>query len=127
LRALNLNYVRVQIERTRSTTEMVTSLSILSGHLVSWLVVAAVALYVGVVLVSYRTAGPRYRLNLNLREPARSTQQLGVWLGVKVLWACVRIAKSTLNSLLEASAEVGEWLMRRSPAVQESVRSRFLV
>ena len=106
---------------------MVASLSILLGHLLSWLVVAAAALYVGVVLVSYRMAGPRYRLNFNLAEPARSTQQLGVWLGVKVLEGCIRMAKSFLNSLLEASAEVGEWLMRRSPAVQESVRSRFLV
>jgi len=106
---------------------MLTYLSILLGHLLGWLAFAAVALYAGVVLVSYRSAGPRYRLNLNLREPARSTQQLGVWLGVKVLWACVRVAKSTLNNLLEASAEVGEWLMRRSPTVQESVRSRFLV
>jgi len=106
---------------------MVTYLSILLGHLLSWLVVAAAALYGGAVLVSYRTAGSRYRLNLNLAEPARSTQELGVWLGVKVLDGCVRIAKSILNTLLEASAEVGEWLMRRSPAVQESIRSRFLV
>ena len=106
---------------------MVTYMSMLLGQLLSWLVFAAAALYVAVVLVSYRMAGPRYRLNLNLHEPGRSTQQLGVWLGVKVLEGFVRIAKSTLNTLLEASAEVGEWLMRRSPAVQESIRSRFLV
>jgi hypothetical protein len=106
---------------------MVTYLSILLGHLLSWLVVAAAALYAVVVLVSYRTAGPRYRLNFNLGEPARSTRQLGVWLGVKVLQACVRMAKSTLNTLLEASAEVGEWFMRRNPSVQENIRSRFLV
>ena len=106
---------------------MVSYLSILLGHVLSWLAAAAAALYVGVVLVSYRTAGPRYRLKLNLREPAWSTQQLVVWLGVKVLEGCVRLAKTTLNTLLEASAEVGEWFMRRSPAVQESIRSRFLV
>ena len=106
---------------------MVSYLSILLGHLLSWLVAAAAALYVGVVLVSYRTAGSRFRLNFNLQQPARSTQQLVVWLGVKVLEGCVRIAKSILNTLLEASAEVGEWFMRRSPAVQESIRSRFLV
>jgi len=106
---------------------MVTYVSMLLGQLLSWLVVAAAALYVAVVLVSYRVAGPGYRLNLNLHEPGRSTQQLGVWLGVKVLEGFVRVAKSTLNTLLEASAEVGEWLMRRSPAVQESIRSRFLV
>ncbi len=106
---------------------MVTYFSILLGHLLSWLVVAAAALYVAVVLVIYRTAGPRYRLNFNLAEPARSTRQLGVWLGVKVLEACVRMSKSTLNTLLEASAEVGEWFMRRNPSVQENIRSRFLV
>jgi len=106
---------------------MVTYMSILLGHLVSWLMVAAAALYAGIVLMRYRTEGPRYRLNFNLQEPARSTQQLGVWLGVKVLGGCVRIARSILNTLLEASAEVGEWLMRRSPTVQESIRSRFLV
>jgi len=106
---------------------MITYLSLLLGHLLSWLVVAAAALYVAAVLVIYRTAGPRYRLNFNLAEPARSTRQLGVWLGVKVLQGCVRVAKSTLNTLLEASADVGQWLMRRSPSMQESIRSRFLV
>ena len=106
---------------------MVTYLSMLLGHLISWLAVAAAALYAGVVLVKYRTGGPRYRLKLNLQEPARSTQELGVWLGVKVLEGIVRIAKSILNTLLEASAEVGEWFMRRSTTVEESVRSRFLV
>ena len=106
---------------------MATYFTILLGHLLSWLVVAAAVLYGAVVLVCYRTAGPRYRLNFNLAEPARSTQQLGVWLGVKVLEGCVRIAKSTLNTLLEASADVGQWLMRRNPSVQDSIRSRFLV
>jgi hypothetical protein len=50
-----------------------------------------------------------------------------VWLGVKVLKACLRIARIVLNMLLEASAEVGEWFIGLIPAVQESVRSRFLV
>ena len=123
----NLNLCNGSERKDKVNERMVTYFSILLGHLLSWLAVAAVALYAVVVLVSYRTAGPRYRLNFNLAEPARSTQQLGVWLGVKVLEGCVRIAKSTLNTLLEASADVGQWLMRRSPAVQESVRSRFLV
>jgi hypothetical protein len=52
---------------------------------------------------------------------------LAVWLGVKVLEACLRFARAILNMLLEASAEVGEWFIRRTLAVQESVRSRFLV
>ena len=50
-----------------------------------------------------------------------------VWLGVKVLEGCLWIIKAILNMLLEASAEVGEWLIRNSPAVQEGVRSGFLL
>ena len=106
---------------------MVTYLSLLLGHLLTWLAVAAAALYVGLVLMRYRTDGPRYRLNFNPQDPARSAQNLAVWVGVKVLEGCVRIARPILTMLLEASAEVGEWFMRRSPAVKESIRSRFLV
>jgi hypothetical protein len=106
---------------------MVTYLSIVFGHLVTWLVIAAAALYAGMVLMRYRTDGPHYRLSFELRDPARSVVHLSVWLGVKVLEACLRIASAILNMLLEASAEVGEWFIRLSPTVQESVRSRFLV
>jgi len=106
---------------------MLTYLSLLLGHLMTWLAVAAAALYVGLVVMMYRTDGPRYRLNFNLQNPARSAQHLAVWLGVKILEGCVRISRPILNMLLEASAEVGEWFMRRSPAAQESIRSRFLV
>jgi len=52
---------------------------------------------------------------------------LVVWLGVKVLGGCLRIARAILNMLLEASAEVGEWFIRVSPAVRKSIRSRFRV
>jgi hypothetical protein len=106
---------------------MVTYLGILLGHLVTWLGVAAGALYATLVLMRYRTDGPRYRFELSLDDPARSIQHLAVWLGVKVVAGCVWIAKPILNMLLEASAEVGEWFIRRSPAVEESIRSRFLV
>jgi hypothetical protein len=106
---------------------MVTHLSIVFGHFLTWLAVAAGALYAGMVLMRYRTDGPHYRLGFELRDPARSAQHLLVWLGLKVLVACLRIVRTILNMLLEASAEVGEWLIRLSPTVQESVRSRFLV
>jgi hypothetical protein len=115
------------LEKGQGKQKMLTYLSLLLGHLLSWLAVAAAALYVGLVLMRYRTDGPRYRLNFNPQNPARSAQHLAVWLGVKVLAGCVWIAKPILNMLLEASAEVGEWFIRRSPAVQESIRSRFLV
>jgi len=42
------------------------------------------ALYAGMVLMKYRTVGRCYRLNLELRDPARSAEHLAVWLGVKV-------------------------------------------
>ena len=106
---------------------MVTYLSIVIGHLMTWLGVAAGALYAGMVLMRYRTDGPRYRLSFELRDPVRSVEHLVIWLGVKVLEACLRFARAILNMLLEASAEVGEWFISRSLTVQESVRSRFLV
>ena len=106
---------------------MVTYLSIVFGRLLTWLAVAAGALYAGMVLMRYRTDRPHYRLSFELRDPARSVQHLVVWLGVKVLAACLRFARAILNILLEASAEVGEWFMRRSLTVQESIRSRFLL
>jgi hypothetical protein len=106
---------------------MVTYLSIVFDHLLNWLAVAVGALYAGMVLMRYRTEGPHYRLSFELRDPAWSVVHLVVWLGVKVLQACLWCGKAILNMLVEASAEVGEWFMRRSPPVQESIRSRFLV
>ena len=106
---------------------MVTYLSIVVGHLMTWLAVAAGALYAGMVLMRYRTDGPHYRLSFELRDPVRSVEHLVVWLGVKVLEVCVWFTRAILNMLLEASAEVGEWFIRRSLTMQESVRSRFLV
>jgi hypothetical protein len=106
---------------------MSTYLSIVSGHLLKWAAIAAGAIYAGMVLMRYRTDGPNYRLSFELRSPARSLQHSVVWLGVKVFDACLRFAAAILNMLLEASAEVGEWFLRRSPTVQRSIRSRFLV
>jgi hypothetical protein len=107
--------------------KMVTYLSILFGHLCKLLAIAAGAIYAGMVLMRYRTDRPHFRLSFQLRDPARSVQHLVVWLGVKVFDACLRLVGAILNMLLEASAEVGEWFLRRSPTVQQSVRSRFLV
>jgi hypothetical protein len=106
---------------------MLSLLSVLFGHLLTWLAVAAGALYTGMVLMRFRTDRPHYRLSFDPRDPGRSLEHLVIWLGVKVLEGCLRIASSILNMLLEASAEVGEWFIRLSPAVRESVRSRFLV
>jgi hypothetical protein len=102
-------------------------LSIVFGHLWKPLAIAAGAIYAGMVLMRYRTDRPHFRLSFQLRDPARSVQHLVVWLGVRVFAACLRFVAAVFNMLLEASAEVGEWVLRRSPTVQQSVRSRFLV
>jgi len=106
---------------------MVTYLSIVLGDLCKLLAIAAGAIYAGMVVMRYRTDRPHYRLSFQLRDPARSLQHLMVWLGVRVFDACLRLVVAVFNMLLEASAEVGEWFLRRSPSVQQSVRSRFLV
>jgi len=106
---------------------MVAYLTILLVQLCKLLAIALGAVYAGMVLMRYRTDRPHFRLNFQLRDPARSMQHLMVWLGVKILDACLRLVMAFLNMLLEASAEVGEWILRRSPTVQQSVRSRFLV
>ncbi len=106
---------------------MVTYLSIVFNDLLKLLAIAAATIYAGMVLMRYSTDGPRYRLSFELRDPARSVQNLVVWLGVKVFDACLQFARGVFNMLLEASAEVGEWFMRRSPTVRQSIRSRFLV
>jgi hypothetical protein len=106
---------------------MITYLNMVLGHLLTWLAFAAGALYAGMVLMRFRMDRPHYRLSFDPRDPGRSLEHLVIWLGVKVLEACLRIARAILNTLLEASAEVGEWFIRLSPAVRDSVRSRFLV
>ena len=106
---------------------MVTYVSIVSEALLKLLPVAAGALYVVIVLMRYRKHGLHYALHFELRNPARAAGHLVIWSGVKVLGAGIAFTKAFFNMLLEASAEVGEWVIRLSPAVQESVRSRFLV
>jgi hypothetical protein len=106
---------------------MVTYVSIVAGAFLKLLEVAAGALYLGMVAMRYRMDGPNYALRLELRDPARSAEELVVWLGVKALGLGIKLLKAIFNMLLEASAEVGEWIMRRSPAAQKAIRSRFLV
>ena len=91
-------------------------------------ILAAGIVYTGLVLMSYRTDGPNYRPYINLYEPARSVQTLLVWLGVKIVAFALRLGIPVFGMLSEASAEVGEWyLRRRDPETVASLRSRFLV
>jgi hypothetical protein len=90
-------------------------------------ILAGGVLYARLVVMSYRTNGPHYRLRIDPKDPARSAERLLVWLGVKALALGARIAVPLFGMLAEASAEVGEWFLRhRTPQTQASIRSRFL-
>jgi hypothetical protein len=100
---------------------------IAAGHQAAGLVeLASAGVYAGLVALGYATEGPEYHFSFNLRSPLRSTERLLVGLGVRITGAIVRLGKSALENLFEASAEVGEWFVRRNPSLQEHVRSRFL-
>ncbi len=90
--------------------------------------IAGAVLYLGLILMAYRTDGPASHLRLDLRDPARSLERLLVWLGVRVLDLGLRILRALFGALADASAEVGEWFLRhRDPEVQASFRSRFMI
>lgn len=79
------------------------------------------------LLATYAKEGPDYRPNLELADPVRSVERLLIWAGIKVATAISRAARSTLDLLYEASADVGTWVVSKSGAqVQARVRSRFL-
>ena len=85
------------------------------------------ALYAGLVLMTYVVFGPAYRLQLDPQAPVVSGERLLVWIGVKTLYLVIRSLKATLNLLSDTSAEVGDWLVRRtSEEVQAAYRSRVL-
>lgn len=69
------------------------------------------AFYAGFVLLSYITYGPRPRPQFDLRNPARSAENLVVWAGIKLVALLVPVGKPVLAMLSEASAEVGDWFL----------------
>ena len=105
--------------------DMITHFRVLLDRLLVWLPLAAGALYAGMVVMRYRTDEPCFCPAFQLRNPARSVEGLAVWLGVKALEGLLGIARLLLNVLLEASAEVGDWYLRRRTDMREKIRSRF--
>ena len=85
--------------------------SIFSGFL-KLAFLAGVALYAGLVLMSFRTEGAHLRPQVDLRNPAHSAERLAVWLGVMALALAKRGTAKVFGMLSEASAEVGEWFLR---------------
>jgi hypothetical protein len=74
---------------------------------------AAALLYLGLVLAVYRHEGRAFRMRWALRDPSRSALYLLVWLGVRVVDALDRFFRRTFDILYDASADVGEWYLRR--------------
>ena len=107
---------------------MAVMLSEVLAGILKLLLVAGVALYGGLVFMSYRTDGPHWPLRMEPSDPARSAERLSVWLGVKAVAAAIGIGRGLFNMLSEASAEVGEWFIRRrNSEVQAETRSRFMI
>ena len=85
-------------------------LSILNGFL-ELALLAVVAVYTGLVLTNYGTAGRHVHPRVDWRDPLHSAGRLAVWLGVVALALAVRIMTPIFEMLSEASAEVGEWFV----------------
>jgi hypothetical protein len=84
-------------------------------------------IYLGLVLMTYTIFGPSYQLILDIEAPVRSIERLLIWIGVRILHAGVRILRASLDLLSDASAEVGDWFVRRAGRnVQAAYGSRFL-
>jgi hypothetical protein len=91
------------------------------------LLVGFAAVYIGLVLMSYRVDGPHCPLRLDLRGPARSAERLLIWLGVKTLAGVLRLGRAFFALLAETSADLGEEYVRRRPhGGLAAFRSRFL-
>jgi len=102
-------------------------LQVVFWTVLKFLLAALAFLYAGLVLMAYRTEGPRFQLRVDWQDPFRLAPQLLVWLGVRALAAIVRLGSSTWEILSETSADLGEWcIRRRGPRAEAIFRSRFL-
>jgi hypothetical protein len=89
-------------------------------------ILAGGVFYAVLVVTSYRTSGPHCHLRIDRKDPVRSIGRLLVWLGVKALTLIMRVAVPLFGMLAEASAEVGEWFLRRhAPETHAAIRARF--
>lgn len=74
------------------------------------LVVAAGLLFCRLLALTYRTGEP---LKIDLGYPVRSVALAVAWFGTLSLAALWRPVRAVLDMLFEASAQLGEWYVRR--------------
>ena len=70
-------------------------------------------LYIALVVLTLRTKGAHYHFRFDPRDPARSTGQFLVWVGVHTLSGTMAGLKGAFDALEDASADVGEWVIHR--------------
>ena len=88
---------------------------------------AATAVYLGLVLMSYKLDGPRQQLRIDWRDPLHAVLHILVWAGVKALASVFSFGHSLFALLSETSAELGEEYVRRRPrGALAAFRSRFI-
>ena len=91
------------------------------------LVASVAAVYIGLVLMSYRLDGPGQQLRVDWRDPARAIERICVWSGIKTLAGLVSLGRHLFSLLSEISADVGEEYVRRRPrSALAAFRSRFI-
>lgn len=74
-------------------------------------IAGAVIFYAGLVLLSLQSESTDHQMRFDGADPARSVERLLVWAGVSVVRAAFEGLKAILDTLEEASADVGEWLL----------------
>ncbi len=77
---------------------------------------AAGVLYAVDVLVDYLSLGEHRRPEFDPSRRVLSTWRLSVWAGVAAADLTAKMIRPLLNTLSEASADVGEWAMTRRHA-----------
>lgn len=75
-------------------------------------IAGAVIFYAGLVLLSLRSESTDHQMmRFDGTDPARSVERLLVRAGVSVVRAAFEGLRAILDTLEEASADVGEWLL----------------
>lgn len=78
-------------------------------------------LYAVSVVVVYAHTGSDYHFKPEPEDWVRSLERLFLWLGVKVAGLAVALGKRAVDYFSEPSAEVGDWLISKSPRLQHVV------
>ncbi|HEV2175946.1 MAG TPA: hypothetical protein VGW33_01885 [Terriglobia bacterium] len=83
--------------------------------------VSGLLAYAVLAASAYMKSGSGYKLSLGERDLLGSAANVLLWLGVKGLGGIISLGGAFVNFLSEPSAEVGEWLISRSPRLQHVV------